>query len=438
MTSRPGGRRGQRRRKRGSATAPPIVPAPTSTTDPTRSPLTSAGATRVQKRRARSRRRRRLTVAATALLAALAVSVAALVVNRAVTNEPKPQVKPRTQRTLLLQVRGRDNLAKTSVLLVQDPADRRSSMLFVPPSVLAQAPGLGTVPFEEALKLGGPAASRGALTDLLGVTVDADWTLTEVGFAALVDRLGGVRVDVDVDVLATTGGRRVLLVPPGPGQLLDGAQALAFATYQAPGEDQLGALPRLQEVLEGVLEKIRGSAALAPILQAGSRAGPASLGVPALAELVNGIADSRRTEKISYATLPVIAIDNGAPRLRYRLDELPALELVRRTLSASVPAGRFDGDKRVIIQNGVGAPGLTASAQQRLSAAGFDIVKSGNANRFDYATSVILVRDTSAASTALGTQVARVLRLSPALIRVSSQRNTVTDVVVILGRDYRR
>ncbi len=434
--------RGQRRRKRGRGRDNPVVlpDAPRlRPDDPTKSALTSTGATRLQKRKERSRRRRRATLAGTALLALLSVVVAVVVVKDAVEGDPKPKSVVRTQRTLLLQVRGNDGLAKTSVLLAHDPADKRSSMLFIPPSVLAQAPGLGTVPFEEALKLGGPAASRGAITDLLGVTVDYDWTFTEIGFTALVQRLGGVRADVDTDVLATTpAGQRVLLIPPGANQQLDGPQALAFATYQGPGEDQLATLPRLQEVLEGLLDKTESAAALTPIVQAGLRAAPANLAPGALSQLVAGVAASRRTDLISYATLPVISIDNGAPRLRYRLDEVPALELVRRTLAASVPAGRFDGDKRVIIQNGTGLPGFTSTAQQRLSANGFDIVKTGNANRFDYARSVILVKDTSASSTALGTQVARALRLSPTLIRVNSQRNSVTDVIVILGRDYKR
>ncbi|HVF19913.1 MAG TPA: LCP family protein [Mycobacteriales bacterium] len=427
--------RGQRRRKRRSPRGNAAPPTPASI----RAPLSAPGSTRVEKRLAKARRRRRITLVATAALALVAVVIAVFAVNRAVTGDPKPTVTIRTQRTLLLQVRGRDNLARSAVLLAHDPADRRSSMLFVPPSVLAQAPGLGTVPFEEALRLGGPAASRGAVSDLLGVTVDDDWTMTEVGFIALVDRLGRLRVDVDVEVIATApDGRKVRLISPGGGQELDGTQALAYATYQAPGEDQLGVVPRLQEVLEALLEKVRTAPELAPILQAGTRAAPSSLAPTALAGFVTGVAESRRTERIAYATLPVIQIDTGAPRPRYRLDEVPALELVHRTLSASVPEGRFDGDKRVIIQNGVGAPGLTASAQQRLTATGFDIVKTGNANRFDYARSVILVKDTSAASTALGTQVAKVLALSPTLIRVNPQRNTVTDVIVILGRDYKR
>jgi len=385
-------------------------------------------------------RKRRLGGAGAVVAAGLVVVViAGLLVNRAVTRDPVDTPPARTQRTLLVQIRGTNNLARSSVLIAHDPADGRSSMTFIPPGVLAQAPGLGTVPFEEALQLQGAPASRGALADLLGVTVDDDWTLTEAGFVGLIDRLGGVRADIDVDVVVPAGGgRNVVLVSPGPNQELDGARALAFATYLAPGEDQLGAFPRLQEVLEGVLDTVETPGEVIPVLQATARAAPSSLPPPRLADFLVRLAESQRADQVSVATLPVVPIDSGSPRLRYRLDEVPALELVRRVLAQSVPPGRFEGDKRVIIQNGVGSPALTRTAQQKLSAAGFDIVRTGNANRFDYATSVILVKDATAASNQLGAEVARALGLKASAVRVNPQRNTVTDVIVILGRDFKR
>ncbi len=426
--------RGRRRKKRFSGARPPGTP-----DKQLNQALTSTGSTRLQKRQDRVRKRRIGGAGALVALGAVVVLVAAFLVRTAVTDDPAVKPAARTQRTLLLQIQGVTKLARSSVLLAHDPANGRASMTFVPPGVLAQAPGLGTVPFEEALQLRGVAASRGALADLLGVTVDQDWTLTEAGFIGLIDRLGGIQADVDVDVVVPVGGgRKVVLVPPGPNQALDGARALAFATYLAPGEDQLGAFPRLQAVLVGLLGAIDTAPALTPVLQATSRAAPSSLSPPRLAELLVGIAGSRRADDLSVATLPVVPIDSGAPRLRYRLDEVPALELVKRVLAESVPPGRFEGDKRVIIQNGVGSPALTTTAQQRLSAAGFDIVRTGNANRFDYAASVILVKDATAASNQLGAEVARALGLRVSAIRVNSQRNTVTDVIVILGRDFKR
>ena len=403
-------------------------------------PLRATGSTRVAKRRQRARRRRVGGAGVVAGLGLVVALIAAFAVNRAVSRDDEPpRPAARTQRTMLLQIRARDGLARSSTLIAHDPATGRASMLLVPPGVLALAPGLGTIPFEQALQLRGASASRGALSELLGVTVDHDWTLTETAFVALIDRLGGLRVDVDVDVIvAAARGQKVLLVSAGAGQQLTGAQALAFATYIAPGEDQTGALPRFQEVLEGVLDRVDSASEFASLIETITHVAPGTMPPSGLADFLAQVAADRRDGAIAYASLPVVPIDNGARQLRYRLDEVPALELVNRNLAASIPEGRFDGDKRVIIQNGVGTPGVTTTAQQKLSAAGFDIVKTGNANRFDYATSVILVRDATAASSQLGTQVAQVLGLKPAAIRVNPQRNTVTDVIVILGRDYRR
>ena len=42
-----------------------------------------------------------------------------------------------------------------------------------------------------------------SLADTLDVIVDGTWQLSSGGLARLVDQVGGVTVDVDVDVLAT-------------------------------------------------------------------------------------------------------------------------------------------------------------------------------------------------------------------------------------------
>jgi hypothetical protein len=80
---------------------------------------------------------------------------------------------------------------------------------------------------------------------------------------------------------------------------------------------------------------------------------------------------------------------------------------------------------------------VTRSAQERLRPQGFDIVKIGNANRFDYDKSVVLVKDATAEAQELGEKVATALQLPATAVQIYSQENTVSDVIVILGGDYK-
>jgi hypothetical protein len=94
--------------------------------------------------------------------------------------------------------------------------------------------------------------------------------------------------------------------------------------------------------------------------------------------------------------------------------------------------------KRILLQNGVGTPGLVGPTCQRLVAAGFTIVGSGNASSFDFNQSKVLVFDNSVASAELGNRVAQTLRLSTNDVAVSNEGQNVADVIVILGKDFRR
>lgn len=108
----------------------------------------------------------------------------------------------RTQVTLLFQLRGADGASAGSVLLAHDPTARRGTAVLVPSQVIAEVPGAGSQPFGQALALPGRDLASEALADLMGITVDGSWTLELPTLSTLVDRLGGVTVDVDKDVLA--------------------------------------------------------------------------------------------------------------------------------------------------------------------------------------------------------------------------------------------
>ena len=396
----------------------------------------ASGVSRVERRKQRKRRQLTRGGAALAAVVVLAVLAGALLVRKAVTGGGDDGPRPRTQSTMLFAVKAADGTAQSSALLAYDPATSEGSMAFVPPTVLAQAPGVGRVPFERALLLGGAKAARGAVAEMLGVTVDDDWVLTRAGFGSLVDRVGGVDVDVDVDVIQSAGGRSVVLVTAGR-QRLDGARAVAYATYVARGEDLIGSLPRLQRVLEAVLASAPEERQLVTVIGTLGKESASSAKPDALARFLLGLAGARRAEKMAFATLPVTVIDAGGGRQRYALDEVQAQELVRNTLASSVPPGRFDGDNRVILLNGVGTPGVTQGAQSKLGGQGFDIVHVGNANRFDYKASVVLIRDATSASTALGQRVASLLGLPASSVQIDARSNNVTDVIVIIGADYK-
>jgi len=396
------------------------------TFDPLR-PTVGRRAARLAEQR---RRRRRITRIVAAAVGLVVLVVAIVVVLGHTGGDKKKGTTARTQRTVLLQVKGTDGTAVASALLAHDPAVTEGSVVLVPPQVIVAVPGAGSQPFGRALATSSARGSRDALADLMGVTVDGSWVLDAAAFGRLVDTLGGIEVDVDVPVLS---GRTVLLQPGH--QRVNGARALAFGTYLAAGEQEQSRLARLQSVVDGIVGGLPADVrALVGSLGKGS---VPSTSVPVLADLLAGLKKDDGKDQLQYRSLPVIKVDAGTDETRFRIDAAGTRSLVDELLAASVPPGARSEGNRVLVLNGVGTPGLGEKVRAKLVPAGFVFVGSRNANAFTYAQTQVLVKDATTQGAALGARVARALGVPVSSVKVSDQIGTIADVVVIVGRDFK-
>ncbi len=393
-------------------------------------PLGSRTVGRRSARLAEQRRKRKRNSRIAAVAAAVVVLVSVVVIVGQGGEKDGKTTAVRTQRTLLLQVKGSDGTAIASALLAHDPAVTEGSVVLVPPQVIVSVPGFGGQAFGRALATTSAKGSRDALSDLMGVTVDGSWVLDRAAFTRLVDTEGGVQVDVDVVV---TSGRTVVL-QPGP-QRLDGARALAFATFLAAGEQEQTRLARLQTVLDGIVSSLpRDVRALVSLLGKGSQP---SLPIAQVADVLVGLKKDDAASQLQYRSLPVIKVDAGTDETRFRIDAPATRRMVDELLAASVPAGVRAEGNRVLVLNGVGTPGLGEKVRAKLLPAGFVFVGSRNANTFDYAQTQVLVKDATTQGAALGAKVARALGVPVSSVRASDQIGTIADVVVIVGRDFK-
>jgi len=97
-----------------------------------------------------------------------------------------------------------------------------------------------------------------------------------------------------------------------------------------------------------------------------------------------------------------------------------------------VDASRELSAVRVIVYNGVGRPGAAGEAAQVLIRNGFKVVDTKNADRFDYKQTKIVVRKGDIAQ---GESIKQALGAGEVSLDPSSA--DVTDVIVIIGSDYR-
>ena len=379
--------------------------------------------------RPRWRRRRTAVVAAVVALVAAVAGGGALYTAGRDGGGSTAGTAAGAPSTLLVQLRADDGTAAASALYGTGGG---GVAVLIPSRVVATVPGAGQQPLAGVLGIhDGVDLSRSTVSDLLGVRVDTHWVLDRPGLRALVDAVGGVTVDVAAEVVSGS----TVIAPAGKGQHLDGAKAAALLLDRPAGEDDVQYQPRLQGVLAGVLGRLPERAELGALLSRlpeGAR--PADRA--ALVRVLAPLAQLSAKKTVFYQTLPVVALDaDGVPT--YRLDAEAVDVLVGGRFAGAAVPGRGEAGNRVLVVNAVGTPGVGETVRNKIVPAGFAFVGSRNQTPFGRARTVVVVFESDPATLARAKALAEALGLRSAAIEVSSQGQSIADLMVVVGRDFR-
>jgi polyisoprenyl-teichoic acid--peptidoglycan teichoic acid transferase len=322
--------------------------------------------------------------------------------------------------------------ARLSVLAHDRPA-AQGTVLLLPTTTIADVPGHGTFSLGEAHELGGASLIGVTVANLLGIGVDGTATISTDGWVALLDTLGGVQVTVRTQLRTSDGAVRF---EPGE-QVLTGERLAEYLTMSAAGETELDALPRVQQVLGAVLDAVGRDPALVERWLTMELAD----GSPVIAtdepDLVRAVllelAAARAADDVTTWTLPVVPLGSGRDD-GYRLDVRRTDELVADRFGASLPGAEGAGGRDVEILNGNGVPRVGQEVAERLSDGGYRIVLTGNADRFTYETTRIVLHDRSPAQLAVGRDVQA--RLGVGELELAATPGSVVDVTIVVGADF--
>ncbi len=145
--------------------------------------------------------------------------------------------------------------SSTIMVLHVDPTLDFACLLSVPRDLYVDIPGHGKNRINQAYILGGPQLTIQTVKQVLGLDITKYVEVDFAGFGKLIDSLGGVYVDVD----RRYQGTESYPIDLNPGyQLLDGANALAFARYRFDQNSDSGRMTREQRVLAAVREQAIG------------------------------------------------------------------------------------------------------------------------------------------------------------------------------------
>jgi hypothetical protein len=272
--------------------------------------------------------------------------------------------------------------------------NRRPAFFGVPFDLTLTVPGQGEAMAAEVAGLDAETV-RVAVSNTFGAWAEHVAVMDLDGLASVVDRGEGIRVQVPGFYVTDAGN-----LGPGPARLT-GEQVVALLSVQEDG----------------------GEARWASVVQALLR-GQVRLGEKDLAE-TNGITGVRRVLKgargAAIAAFPTLSVAGSVT-----VPMQPDLDRqVARLFGVRNPVP-------VIVQNGVGAPGLGQDVATVLLPLGFRVVLSQNADLFGYERTRVVANSDRAIADARRIQEA----LGVGRVRVSQVPSGIGDITIIVGEDF--
>ena len=357
----------------------------------------------------------------------------------------------------------------TMILTRVDTKNKKVSMVSLPRDLQIQNMGAtasdpigyGTNKLNAAYTYGGAALTVQTVSKIAGVPishyVEADFD----GFSSAVDAVGGVEIDVQIEI---DDGHTGVYVPAGK-QTLNGAQALSICrsrhTYDYLGDGDALRTAYQRQVLSALASKVLASdigtifstvnsivqyvntdfdvnsiLSIAKALQGMCSNDIYTASMPKTSKYVDGVwYDFVYSDQ--WQTM-MDRMDQGLPPAETEIDEATGIVISsggsstdsNDTSSATSPV---HATASIAVRNGTETAGIASAAVEKLKSFGYSNVTAGNANSSDFATTVVIYDDDTYAADAK--IIAAQLGCGTAMKNDGTYTSS-GNIMVVLGTDY--
>ncbi|WP_405944631.1 MULTISPECIES: LCP family protein [unclassified Streptomyces] len=312
----------------------------------------------------------------------------------------------------------------STALLVDNVTTGKGTTLLLPNSLAVSNDDGTATTLGKSVDDDGSDGTRDALDTLLGAKIGGTWRLDTPYLENLVEMVGNIDIDTDVDVPDTKKGAEPL-VHRGKDQTLSGQMAVAYSTYRAPGEPEAKQLERFGQVMQGVLKKISDDpqAATATVKNLAQILDPSLTDKDLGASLAKLAAHAKKGD---YSTQLLSVRSDGT------ISPQASASVVKNVLGGSVKAPDQGDAVSVAISNASGRTAATESARIALVNGGYSVAVGGTAS----ATASSQVSYGDPAQKAKAEEVAKTLGLPAGSVH-KGKAAANADVTVVLGQDYK-
>jgi LCP family protein required for cell wall assembly len=343
----------------------------------------------------------------------------------------------------------------TMMIATLDPKTGTAGVVTIPRDLWVPIPGVGESRINTAnwygvvnkYPGGGPALAKKTVEYNFGRRIHYYVLVDFNGFRRVIDKLGGIDIDVPKAINDPTYpdenfGFSPLYIPAGRIHM-NGDLALKYARTRHQDGD-FGRSRRQIQVLLAVRDKalrLDVVPRLPGLIQEMWGVVQTDLKpqeVIALAQAASKI----RTENIKYGSIDqTMTVEyrekTGADVLWFDRAKVGQLidRIIPQDTTASIQSGKVKQEAAsVIVLNGTPSAQMAEQTTKLLQARGFQIYSYGNADRFDYANTVLI--DYTGTKGATLNELARIFQVDPANIRRITNIKSDVDIRVILGADW--
>ncbi len=336
--------------------------------------------------------------------------------------------------------RGRSD---TLMVFYLNPRNKRAALLSIPRDVRVHIPGHGDDKINHAYGYGGVPLVKRCVEQLLGEHIDYYAHATFQMFVDVVDKLGGVDINVpDYEGEGRgmnydcPGDNLIIHLRPGP-QHLDGYKAMGFVRYRksnVPGksinDEQRAANQHM--FLKAIVEQKLRPANWSRVAQAAGyimRTLDTDIPWQVAVDLARVL---RKMPSGGLLTTTIPIYDDWRNGVYYARASAGGLADVKEQIRRHL-LGETTAPVVVEVLNGSGSPGAARAAARLLEEKGFRIASTGNAPSFDHARTVIqYAKDKQQAAT----KAAEALNAADAECQEGDSRSLGQfDLRIIVGKD---
>lgn len=291
------------------------------------------------------------------------------------------------------------------------------TLTLLPQTLLGVVPGYGEFTLAEALAFEGPDLVALTVINELGVRLDEVLVLAPGGLARALP--GIVAVDLTVPLFVTDDGGLLQVLGTGPQQLSPPAVEMLLVTGGAG--DAFEWLQRQGAAWRGILAVVATDPTVADRLSSSLPSGGVEVAnlLLAAATAENLLLGALPVERTVTVTGEALALSAGA-----------ATEFVPARLGHLL---LLEGERpRVEVLNGNGRIGATRVVAEAVVRRGFRVVRTDNADRFDYATTLVIAQ--GADSQEAARRVAGIVGAAVVYLEEAAP-SLVVEVSIIVGLD---